>query len=134
MGAFTLIDDGNEHRIDSQRRGERVILDAAALRDALGWEIKEQGLCRGDVCIPTRGKVADSSAIDLEVLAELLGRPLALDAEAGAAFLGASAEERGGRLASLEAPDFTLPDLDGNLHSLSDFRGRKVLLLAYASW
>ena len=38
------------------------------------------------------------------------------------------------QLASLEAPDFTLPDLDGNLHSLSNYRGRKVLLATYGSW
>ena len=44
------------------------------------------------------------------------------------------AEERGRRLASLEAPDFTLPDLDGRLHSLSDHRGAKVFLVAYGSW
>jgi alkyl hydroperoxide reductase subunit AhpC len=32
------------------------------------------------------------------------------------------------------APDFTLPDLDGNLHSLSDHRGEKVVLLSWASF
>jgi peroxiredoxin len=37
-------------------------------------------------------------------------------------------------LASLDAPDFTLPDLDGHLHSLAGHRGKKVLLVAYASW
>ena len=46
----------------------------------------------------------------------------------------ASARERGERLASLEAPDFELPDLSGQLHRLSDQRGKKVLLIAYASW
>jgi peroxiredoxin len=27
-----------------------------------------------------------------------------------------------------------LPDLSGRMHALSDFRGKKVLLVAYASW
>jgi hypothetical protein len=32
-------------------------------------------------------------------------------------------------------PDFTLPDLaTGRTVSLSDFRGRKVLLIHFASW
>jgi hypothetical protein len=66
--------------------------------------------------------------------AEAAGRPAALDGEEGAAFLGVPAEERARRLASLEAPDFALPDLEGRLHSLSSHRGRKVLLVAYASW
>ena len=48
--------------------------------------------------------------------------------------LGVSAEERAQALASLEAPDFTLPDLDGRPHSLSEHRGKKVFLVAYASW
>jgi peroxiredoxin len=34
----------------------------------------------------------------------------------------------------LEAPDFTLPDIDGQLHSLSDFLGKKVFLVTWASW
>lgn len=29
------------------------------------------------------------------------------------------------------APDFTLPDMEGNSHSLSDFRGEKVILYFY---
>ena len=33
-----------------------------------------------------------------------------------------------------EAPDFTLGDVDGNEVSLSDFRGRHVVLVFWASW
>jgi hypothetical protein len=61
-------------------------------------------------------------------------RPLAVDREEGVAYLGAAAAVRAARLASLEAPDFSLPDLDGRAHSLSEHRGRKVLLVAHASW
>ena len=60
--------------------------------------------------------------------------PLPSTRPSASAYLGVSAEERGRRLASLEAPDFTLPDLDGRLHSLSDHRGAKVFLVAYGSW
>ena len=56
------------------------------------------------------------------------------DEKHAVASLGASHHDRGEALNSLEAPDFTLPDLDGNLHSLSDQRGKKILLVAYASW
>ena len=42
--------------------------------------------------------------------------------------------ERTAALESLEAPDFTLPDLSGRPHSLVDYRGRKVLLATWASW
>jgi len=62
------------------------------------------------------------------------GRPVAIDREERAAYLGVSAADRARALSSLEAPDFTLPDLDGRLHALSAYRGKKVLLVAYASW
>ena len=34
----------------------------------------------------------------------------------------------------IEAPDFTVYDLEGNAHKLSDFRGKPVLLNFWASW
>ena len=72
--------------------------------------------------------------IDLAGFAALLSRPLAIDVDERVACLGASAVDRAAQLASLEAPDFTLPDLNGRMHALSDYRGKKVLLVAYASW
>lgn len=66
--------------------------------------------------------------------AEAAGRPVVVDREERAAYLGVPAAERAAALASLQAPDFTLPDLSGRPHSLSAQRGKKVLLVAYASW
>ena len=62
------------------------------------------------------------------------GRPVAIDHVERAAYVGVAAAERAAALASLAAPDFVLPDLDGRPHSLSAQRGKKVLLVAYASW
>ena len=74
------------------------------------------------------------AAAAIEALVAAGDRPLAVDREEGVAYLGVSAAARAAQLASLEAPDFSLPDLDGRRHSLSAYRGRKVLLVAYASW
>jgi hypothetical protein len=86
------------------------------------------------VPVRDRAGLAGASGIDLAAFARALDRPLALDASERAAALGFSAEERRAALASLEAPDFALPDLAGRLHRLSEHRGKKVLLIAYASW
>jgi len=72
--------------------------------------------------------------IDLAAVTSVLARPLAIDTAERVAYVGASALERGAELASLQAPDFTLPDLTGQQHSLSDYQGKKVLLVVYASW
>jgi peroxiredoxin len=37
-------------------------------------------------------------------------------------------------LTSAVAPELELPDRDGNLFKLSSLHGRKVLLVAWASW
>jgi len=78
--------------------------------------------------------VAEAEGAALAKRAEAAGRPVAVDLDERAAYLGISASLRAKSLASLEAPDFTLPDLDGRVHSLSQQRGKKVLLVAYASW
>jgi len=132
---FTVIDDARPIEVTAAVTGDRVRLTAAALERALGWELTAEGLCRDGLCVPRRGATAaEESGIDLAELAEALDRPLALDVTERAAYLGVSAADRAGALASLTAPDFSLPDLEGRVHSLSEHRGQKVLLVAYASW
>lgn len=132
---FTIIDGGQPVVATAVVEGDSVRLPASTLPDALGWELKPEGLCRGDTCVPLPRQVSvDTDGIDIADIAAALHRPLALDVAERAAYLGASAEERGVALAMLVAPDFSLPDLDGRMHALSDQRGKKVLLVMYASW
>jgi len=133
---FTLIDQGRTHDVAARVEGGRVLLSAEALRDALGWELHEGTLCNDAMCVPlpAGSRLGDDGVFDLAEVAATLGRPLALDVDAGAAFLGVSAGERAQTLGSLMAPDFTLPDLAGRSHTLSSFRGKKVFMVAWASW
>ena len=73
------------------------------------------------------------SWFNLTASARLTGQPVAHDAVHSTWYFGVRSDQRQ-QLASLEAPDFTLPDIDGNPHSLSDFRGKKVFLVTWASW
>jgi hypothetical protein len=133
---LTLIDEGREVALAATVRDHAVHILPGELASAVGWRLEAQGLCRGDVCVPVRDRAALETAdgVDLAALARVLDRPLALDVDAGVAVLGASAADRGGRLATLEAPDFALPDLSGRTHTLADRRGKKTLLIAWASW
>src|SRR5258706_114003 len=72
--------------------------------------------------------------IDVAALWRHLGRPVVHSADGSAWALGTAAADRAAALRSLEAPDFSLPDRDGRLHSLSEQRGKKVLLVSWASW
>ena len=48
--------------------------------------------------------------------------------------LGAQAAEEGTEKTREAAPDFTIYDLEGNAHKLSDFRGKPVILNFWATW
>ena len=92
-----------------------------------GWTLKPEGACQGHVCIPLSQPVGD--VVDVARIAHDMAMPLVAAEEhrlwaLGPAAIGSRA------LASAEAPDLSLPDLDGNMFSLSSLRGRKVLLYA----
>jgi peroxiredoxin len=113
-----------------------VLIDAADLGTALGWDLKPSGLCRGDVCVPVRDmdalRVGDR--LDLVAVATAVGQPSVVDAAASLMAVALPAELRRGALRDLEAPAFTLPDLDGVPRSLADWAGRKRLLVTFSSW
>ena len=133
---FTLLDGDRVVAVRATIDGTSVRIAPDALRDATGWALKPEGLCQGDVCVPVRDRtaLADDRGVEFAAFARALDRPLALDVAQRAAALGTSAAERSARLASGEAPDFTLPDLNGVRHTLSTHRGKKALLIVYASW
>lgn len=112
--------------------GDALFVPHDALAAATGWHVEPQGACQGDVCIPLPPAARRDGAADLAHLARALGRPVVRE---GATWLvGEAAADRAAGLASLVAPDFELPDLAGRLHRLSQYRGRKVAILSWASW
>ena len=136
MSTFTLLEQDRATTVPASLEADRVRLSPEALEEGLGWQLKPEGFCRGETCIPLppgAGLVNDGRT-DLRAFAGLLGRPLALDREESVACLGTAAGERSAMLSSLKAPDFTLPDSTGKMHRLSDHRGRKILLNAWGSW
>jgi len=96
-----------------------------------GWQLKPEGACQGDVCIPMSQPADDP--IDVEGVAKAIGMPLVVAPGHGLWALGpASVGSRA--LASAQAPDLRLPGLDGKEFRLSSLRGQKVLLYAWAPY
>jgi len=118
--------------------GDDLWLPAAALPAAIGWTLKPEGLCRGTTCVPIpRDRAAAflrDGQVNVTSFWRYTERPWARSATDDIWVFGANARERGDTLLSLEAPDFTLPDLAGQEHTLSDLRGSKVFLVTWASW
>ena len=96
-----------------------------------GWAFRSEGLCKGDVCVPLPD-AEDARVLDARVLSQRLHMPLIHDECHDLWCLG---PEAGGRaLATADLPDIELPDYEGSPYRLRSLLGRKVLLVAWASW
>jgi len=112
------------------------------LKRATQFVLKPQGVCRDELCFPIpkarrSAFLSEQGSItwfNLSEFARLLRQPAAFDAEQSVWYFGPRSDEQNSYVDSLIAPDFTLPDMNGKQHSLSSYRGKKVLLLTWASW
>ena len=113
-------------------------LSAADFKRVSGFERKPEGFCKGELCFPVpparKGDFEAGGRYNLAALAELIGQPVVSDEAHQVWCFGEASENRKRALTSLDAPDFSLPDLDGRMHSLSEHRGKKILLVSWASW
>jgi hypothetical protein len=136
---ITVMTDEGEFAVrDAEPVGDALWLSAREAEAATGWVPRAEGLCRGPVCVPLppgreREFVRDGR-VNVAALWRHLGRPVVHGARGQAWVLGQGARDRAAALRSLQAPDFTLPDPSGRPHSLSEHRGKKVLLVTWASW
>ncbi|HBZ61438.1 MAG: hypothetical protein NWS60_00325 [Ilumatobacteraceae bacterium] len=136
----------NQGRVVNQE-GETTVVDVASnfgefavsLADfarATGWQLKPEGLCIDEICVPIReaNRLTDGASIDLVEFARVTKQNIVFDRQRQVAALGERADSRGDSMSSLLAPDFKLPDIHGRQVSFSDFNRRKRLLLAWSSW
>jgi hypothetical protein len=135
----TLLTESGEYALVEAEASTTALWCPAREADAAtGWVAKPEGLCRGPVCVPVPAgrerEFVDGGRINLAALWRHLGQPAVRSERGHAWVLSESARERKAALDSLEAPDVTLPDPSGRMHRLSDYRGKKVFLVTWASW
>jgi len=130
---LTVITD-EARAAEAEEADGRALIDPAYLPTAIGWELKPEGLCRGDVCVPVRDRdrLYDGERVDLAQVAEALDRPFLF--EDGVVVLGEPRAVRRAASSDLRAPDFALPDLDGTVRHLDEWHGRKKILVTFATW
>lgn len=99
-----------------------------------GWNLKPEGMCRAELCVPLPASAVGVNEVDVQAFWRKLGGPVVASEASDVWALGAPAGERNAALEGLQAPEFTLPDVDGTPRSLSELRGKKVFLATWASW
>jgi hypothetical protein len=123
---------------------DRLWIPLDELERSTGWTAKPEGLCRGELCVPVpaahRSEWIERSdeagrRLDFAAFAAHLGHAIARDEDRGIWSFGPAAD-RGAPAGAgpVMAPEVRFPDLDGALHALSDYRGKKVLLYCWSSW
>ena len=141
-GRVVIYDGVTTQVAESPEAAKDLWVTMADLKRATGFVVKPQGVCREQLCFPLpkdrkpefvskKGKV---SWFNLTAFARLIKQPVAADEKNAVWYFGPRPDVRDSYITSLDAPDFTLPDASGKMHSLSDFKGKRVLLVTWASW
>ena len=127
---------GQVTAVELSEQSGKLSVSNSVLEQATGWSLKPEGLCRDQVCVPVRNVEAliKNNQVDLAEFARLVSQNIVIDVQRKVVALGEQAQIRSTEMATLEAPDFTLPDIHGRQVSFSDYNRRKRLLLAWSSW
>jgi hypothetical protein len=108
---------------------ETLDISADEFRVGTGWDIKPQGACKAEVCVP----LGATDGFDLLATAERLGMAVVTDESTGLTAIGP--ESLGDRaLATAQAPELVLDDIDGTTFRLSSLRGHKVVIVSWAPY
>src|SRR5262245_23892385 len=112
---ITLLSDPGATAIAGRADGENLWLPAGDVERATGWALKPEGFCKGDGRVPVPrglgGEFIDGDRSNVAALWNHMDLPVAHDAAGETWVLAESAASRSAQLQSLEAPDFSLPDL-----------------------
>jgi hypothetical protein len=99
-----------------------------------GFELKPQGMCREEICVPVPRAMSRGDQFNLTAFAARVGQKVIADPAARVWSFGEIPVVQGAYVESRIAPDVTVPDRKGTPVRLSQFRGKKVLLVTWASW
>lgn len=137
-GSATVLHEGQRITLEARRDGDHLLIHPEDLVRVNGFEIKPQGACYEDLCFPLRDEMyveQDGQRwFDLTAFADLLEQPWVADTEARVWSFAEMPARREGMMVDAQAPDFEVTDRQGNVVRMSDFRGRKVMVVTWSSW
>lgn len=104
--------------------------------------LKPEGACYADICIPVKQDTDNDKFVtrlgkkwvNASALAKALRQGVAVDHETNTWSFGEIPSTKASSLKKAIAPDFAMKDRQGNTIRLSDYKGKKILILTWASW
>ncbi len=120
--------------------GEHLWVAFDDMQEVNGFEAKVEGLCAGDICVPIPAAAdwtrehGGKKYLNVTRFAAMVDQAVAADSSGDVWSFGTVGDLESELLPKGNAPDFALPDRSGKTVKLSDFRGKKVLVITWASW
>jgi hypothetical protein len=105
-----------------------------------GFELKPQGACFEDLCIPLKDHSpllkleTGQQWFNLAAFADSLEQPYVNDADNNVWSFGEIPDKRQSMMNDAMAPDFEVVDREGKVIRMSDYKGKKALIITWSSW
>ena len=117
--------------------GSSLLIKPEDLKHINGFELKPEGACYADMCIPLTSKLQVTQEgtqwFDLTAFADLLEQPYVFDAESNVWSFAEIPAKRDNMMVNGLAPDFEIPDRQGNVIRMTDLKGKKALIVTWSS-
>jgi len=137
-GCVTVLYRGNTTELSDHLAGEALLIRPEDLTRINGFELKPEGACFGDLCVPVDASLMverhGQSWFNLTAFADLLEQPYVVDEEAGVWSFAEIPAKRQNMMAEAIVPDLSLTDRQGNVVRLPDLKGKKALIVTWSSW
>jgi len=137
-GCTTVLYQGKNITLTRTGEGPGLLIDPQDLSRINGFEIKPEGACYADVCIPLTDDMFVTQDgkrwFDLTAFADHVGQPYVADPDARVWSFAEIPARRENMMLNAMAPEFEVTDRSGNVIRLADYKGKKALIVTWSSW
>jgi len=137
-GSATVLYQGKTITLSESGAGDRLLIRPGDLPLVNGFELKPEGACFADVCIPIKdGLLVTQGGVqwfDLTAFADLLQQPYVADTESRVWSFAEIPAKRESMMLNAAAPDIEVVDRQGKVIRLADLKGKKALIVTWSSW
>ena len=137
-GCTTVLYQGRTITLTETGSGDDLLVSPTDLTRINGFELKPEGACFEDLCIPVNDSLLVEQAgqqwFNLTAFAKLLEQPYVVDEDASVYSFAEIPAKRQNMMEGAQAPDFELTDRQGKVIRLADLKGKKALIVTWSSW
>jgi len=135
-GHTTILYQGRTTTLAETGDGDDLLIRPKDLTAINSFELKPEGACLDDICIPLNDEVLinDGEWFNLSAFARLLDQTFVADIENRCWSFAEIPAKRQSMMIDAKAPDIELTDRKGNVIRLADLKGKKALIVTWSSW